>query len=100
LSLVFKRPRANRDLWEIWDYIADDSPDRADDLIATFDTKFRILAGQPELGRRRDELSENLRSLAVGRYVIFYLPIPKGIEVVRVLHGARDMNALFQEDDE
>jgi toxin ParE1/3/4 len=100
LSVVFKRPRANRDLLDICDYIADASRDRADGLIATFDSKFRALSGQPELGRRRDELAENLRSLAVGRYVIFYRSIPKGIEVVRVLHGARDLNAIFQEDDE
>lgn len=100
MPIILKRPRASRDLLEIWSYIADDSYSRADNLIGTFDAKFRLLAGQPELGRRRDELAENLRSLAVGRYVIFYLPVPKGIEVVRVLHGARDLNTIFQEEDE
>ncbi|XSG85853.1 MAG: type II toxin-antitoxin system RelE/ParE family toxin [Methylohalobius sp. ZOD2] len=99
MPVAIKRPRANRDLLEIWDYIANDSLDRADGLIATFDRKFRMLAEQPETGRRREELAENLRSLAVGRYVIFYRPIPNGIEVVRVLHGARDLYAFFPDDD-
>jgi len=36
-----------------------------------------------------------LRSLAVGRYVIFYLPIPGGVQIVRVLHGARDIEAAL-----
>jgi hypothetical protein len=36
--------------------------------------------------------------LAFGRYVIFYLPRKRGIEVVRVLHGARDLKPLFDED--
>jgi toxin ParE1/3/4 len=36
-----------------------------------------------------------LRSLPVGNYLIFYLPIPDGIEVVRVLPGMRDIDAFF-----
>jgi len=30
-------------------------------------------------------------------YVIFYRPISEGIEVIRVLHGGRDIERLFQE---
>jgi len=51
------------------------------------------------MGRLRDELADGLRSFPVGRYVIFYRPIPKGIEIVRVLHGARDLDAIFRSDD-
>jgi toxin ParE1/3/4 len=36
-----------------------------------------------------------LRSLAVGNYLIFYLPVEDGIEVVRVLPGMRDIDAIF-----
>jgi toxin ParE1/3/4 len=52
------------------------------------------------IGVKRNELMPSLRSFVVDRYVIFYLPIPKGIEVVRVLHGARDLNALFTDESE
>jgi toxin ParE1/3/4 len=36
-----------------------------------------------------------LRSLSVGNYLIFYRPLADGIEIVRVLHGARDIDSLF-----
>jgi toxin ParE1/3/4 len=48
------------------------------------------------MGREREELSARLRSFAVGNYVIFYRPAKDGIEVVRILHGARDFPPLFE----
>lgn len=50
------------------------------------------------MGRARDELAAELRSFPFGRYVIFYEPIEDGIDVVRVLHSARDIDAVFGED--
>jgi len=50
------------------------------------------------MGRARDELATDLRSIPFGRYVIFYEPIDDGIDVVRVLHSARDIDAVFGED--
>jgi len=58
--------------------------------------KFHLLAEQPMLGRSRDELAPGLRSIPLGRYVIFYEVIPDGISIVRVLHGARDLGSLFE----
>jgi toxin ParE1/3/4 len=46
------------------------------------------------MGRKRDELISGLRSFPVGRYLIFYSTLPDGIEAVRVLHSARDLDAL------
>jgi plasmid stabilization system protein ParE len=34
---------------------------------------------------------------AFGRYVVFYEPLPDGIDVVRVLHGSRDIDHVFEE---
>jgi len=45
------------------------------------------------MSRRTD-----LRSSPFGRYVIFYTPVHDGIDVVRVLHGARDIDAAFGEE--
>ena len=42
------------------------------------------------------DLRPDLRSLAVGKHVIFYRPSPNGIEVVRVLQGKRDIEATFE----
>jgi len=38
-----------------------------------------------------------MRSFPFGRYVIFYVPLEDGIDVVRVLHSARDIDAVFDE---
>jgi len=97
-SLVL-RPRALADLAAIWAYIAEDSPDRADAFVDLVDSKFQALSRRPGLGRRRTELNPDIRSLAVGRYVVFCLPISRGIEVVRVLHGSRDIESVFTKEE-
>ena len=99
MPIIVKSPRAKTDLAELWDYIADDSEARADEFIETLDRKFCTLAGQPSIGRPRDELETGVRSFPIGRYVLFCRPISDGIEIVRVLHSARDLNALFHPDD-
>ena len=96
---IIKLSRATDDLAEIWDYIADDSETQADLLIDTIDRKLKLLAEQPNLGRSRHELAENMRSLPIGRYVIFYIVMPSCIQVVRVLHGARDLAPIFDADN-
>lgn len=87
---------ARTDLDDIWFYIAQDDVTAADKFIQAVISKFLKLAEWPEIGRQREELSPRLRSLAVGRCVIFYRPMESGIEVVRVLHGARDLPPLFE----
>jgi toxin ParE1/3/4 len=94
------RPRAKSDISEIWDYIADDSEERADSFVDAIGEKIKTLAKNPMMGRSRDELADNLRSWAVTRrYIVFYFPLSDGVEVVRVLHGSRDIENLFQEED-
>jgi toxin ParE1/3/4 len=98
MPLIIRRPRAGADLSEIWEFIADESEAHADAFIDRIDAKFRALAAQPLMGRERADLSPGLRSLAVAPYVIFYEALPNGIAVVRVLHGARDVQAQFEDD--
>jgi toxin ParE1/3/4 len=90
-------PLAQADLDEIWDYVAKDSPSAADRLLARFRAKFVLLAGQPLLGEVRDELRPGVRSFVVGKYVIYYQVAGNRIRVVRILHGYRDVNALFSD---
>jgi toxin ParE1/3/4 len=77
------------------EFIAADDEHCADEFVAIIDEKFRVLAERPSIGRLRNELVEGLRSFPIGRYVIFYLAIPDGIEIVRVLHGARDVDSIL-----
>ena len=103
MPLVIKSVRAERDLMDLWLYIEGRSgEDRANAVLRRINQKLTALAQQPGIGRSRPELGAGLRSLPVGSYIIFYNPIEDGIEVVRVLHGKRDMAAAFgiAEDDE
>jgi toxin ParE1/3/4 len=52
-----------------------------------------MLADNPLAGRARPELAAGIRSFPVGRQVIFYQPTPLSIDVVRVLHGSRDIKS-------
>jgi toxin ParE1/3/4 len=94
---VTRRPQAAADIFEIWDYIADDNVTAADRWVDQLDEQLELLATQPAMGRARDELAPRVRSFPFGRYVIFYQPIDDGIDVVRILHGARDIDAVFGE---
>jgi toxin ParE1/3/4 len=87
-------PAAAADLEEIWLYIAADSVSRADAFLDRIDDRLRLLAVRPHMGRGRPELGEGVHSRAVGRYVVFYRPLSDGIEVARVLHGARDIRSI------
>jgi toxin ParE1/3/4 len=87
---------ASADLEEIWLFIAQDDPDAADRHLRNLVSRFPTLASMPEMERLREELAARLRSFPVGSYVIFYRPIAGGVEIVRVLHGARDLPPLFE----
>jgi toxin ParE1/3/4 len=58
-----------------------------DRLTAAFD----MLLAMPQAGRLRQEFHENLRSFAVEHYVIFYRMVSDGIDILRVVHGRRDI---------
>ena len=92
---VLRTSQAELDRVEIALCIARDNPAAADCLLETIDEKCRLLAQMPEMGRKRPDLAPDLRSLPVGHYVIFYRPAPDGIQVIRVLHGSRDIPALL-----
>jgi toxin ParE1/3/4 len=98
MARITRRPQAAVDILDIWLYIAEDSIEQADRWVDKLDEKLGIMATQPLMGREREALAPSLRSFPFGRYVIFYVPIDDGIDLVRVLHGARDVNAIFSED--
>ncbi|QIR41902.1 type II toxin-antitoxin system RelE/ParE family toxin (plasmid) [Tolypothrix sp. PCC 7910] len=88
---------AKGDLADIWWYVAQNNEPAADAIIDKLMQKFDELLVTPEIGRARTELAPKLRSIPVGKYLIFYRPIAEGIEIVRVIHGARDIESLFEE---
>lgn len=97
MARIIQAPAAEADAIEIWAYIAQDNPDAADRLLNRFDQAFRLLLSQPLLGKSIEEFAPNLRLIPIGNYLIFYRPTKEGIEIVRLLHGARNIGAnLFE----
>ncbi|HWN48398.1 MAG TPA: type II toxin-antitoxin system RelE/ParE family toxin [Xanthobacteraceae bacterium] len=88
---IVRRPQARLDLIEIWGFIADDSEAAADRMLDRIDEVLRMLRDRPLAGRARPELLPELRSFPVGSYVVFYLPLPNGIDLVRVRSGYLDI---------
>jgi len=88
--------RAEADLEEIGDYIAQGSPARALAFVRRLRDRCDALARYPYSGRARPELRPELRSMPTGSYVLFYRPLADGIEVVRVLHGRQDIEDRFE----
>ena len=91
---------AQQDLRDIWRGLAEYSGlDFADRSLATIESKFQLLAQFPRSGRVRDDLLIDLRSYPAGDFIIFYRILEPTVEVVRVLHGRRDIDAIFDESE-
>jgi toxin ParE1/3/4 len=93
-------PAAEHDLQAIRDYIAKDDREAARRFVMRLRDMARMLAGASAIGRARPELGTDIRSFVADHHVLFYRPLSRraGIELVRVLHGARDVDALFSRD--
>jgi plasmid stabilization system protein ParE len=89
-------PQARQDLHEIWEYIARDNIDAADALRDRIYNAIRRLEEMPGMGHGREDLAdETLRVWAVRSYLIIYRPTARPLQVVRILSGYRDIEALF-----
>jgi len=86
---------AQSDLLEAWLFIAEDNPEAADRVLSTIEKEAKTLLVQPLMGRARPELTEGVRSWPTAtRYILYYVPTPEGITVLRVLHHARDIQSV------
>jgi toxin ParE1/3/4 len=87
---------ARGDLLEIWQYIAKDNESAADAMLDRIQRGFEVISQFSHGGTARLELFPGLRSYSVGNYVIYFRPLTNGVEVVRILHGARDAGNAFR----
>lgn len=101
---IRKTPKAKDDLLDLASYIAQENLDAAFRFLDVAESAFNTLAERPEMGTTCDFRSAEAARIRVWSIkgfqslLIFYRPIEDGIEVVRVLHGARDLGALFSDD--
>ncbi len=91
-------PLAARDLTEIWDHIADENLTAAKRVMDRLDAAMRKLSRTPGIGHFREDLCDGReRFFLVYSYLIVYRPSSKPLQIVRVLHAARDVRGILKE---
>ncbi len=95
-------PSIEGELWDIWSFIAKDNPDAATRIIEAIGEKFNTVAAMPRLGVARKYRNPRLRNVRFVPVSGFenYLVLPtdsRGIEVLNVYHGVRDLEQLLEE---
>ena len=97
------RRRADRDIDEIADYIGQHNTSAGRRFIEELWSEFSLLAEYPGVGTIRTGVPRHLRGLrscpvkGFRNYLIFYIPGKEGVEIVRVLHGARNIGRIIRE---
>ncbi len=98
---IFKRPQAERDIEECFVFIAEDNLDTGVFFLVAVEESLEQLAKFPLLGKPRDFADKRFQNIRMWRvkgyekYLIFYQAMETTIEVIRVLHGSRDIEELF-----
>jgi toxin ParE1/3/4 len=104
MTLALKRPQALVDVDEQARWIADDNPDAARRFRKAVEQTLEVLAAMPGVGvgrRYKDPALKGLRMHPVQGFpthLLFYLPLSDGVELVRVLHGWRNIARLFDQE--
>ena len=99
------RSVAEEDLSAAYLHIGAESPEAAERLLDAVESTVRFLLETPLAGRLREFRSaraQDVRSWPVrdfSSYLIFYRPVAEDIEVIRLLHGARDLPLLLDEGE-
>ena len=95
MAAVFFTRQAREDLIDIWLHIAADDPGAADRVLDRLEMAAMNLIENPRMGPARDDIRRGLRYLVSDTYLVLYRIIDGGVEIVRVVHGRRDLFGLF-----
>lgn len=95
MAAVFFSRRAREDLIDIWLHIAADDPGAADRVLDRLELAAMNLIANPRMGPARDDIRPGLRYLVIDTYLLLYRIAESGVEIVRVVHGRRDLFGLF-----
>ena len=102
---IFVSRQARAELAAIWDYIASGNINAADRFLESAQATFQQLTTFPGMGREttfEQPRLKGLRCFPVNGFadlLIFYFAAPGGIQVLRVLHRARNLDSLFTKDE-
>ena len=93
---VILTPQAREDIKQIATYIKEDSPQSSLAFRHTLENIYEVLLELPEIGTARNFHNPEMKGLRMLPVrLIFYRSTPEGLEIVRVIHGARDLPSLF-----
>jgi toxin ParE1/3/4 len=105
MAKINKRPIVIQDLIEQATYIAEDNLDVSDRFLMAAEDTFNFLGTMPAIGRLSGFTPARLadvRQYAIKgfkRFLIFYRVTDDGVDILRVLHGARDVEMLLEGND-
>ena len=91
-------PAAQGDLLKILEYLEGENPDAILKVVDAVDEAMQLLADHPGIGHIRPDLTaQDVRFWTVFRYLVIYRPDTNPLEIVRVLHGSRDLRRLLRD---
>lgn len=94
MGFVHYTNRAKQDLLDIWLWIARDNAALADVVLDRLEQRANKLSQHREIGMARPEIGEGARGLVVERWLVLYRLVDGGVQVVRIVDGARDLRRL------
>ncbi len=106
MSEIRKRPQVIHDLIEIATYIAENNLENSDRFLSAAEETLKQLGQMPQLGKQcqfSHSRLQNIRQIAVKgfrKYLVFYQITATGVEIIRVIHGSRDVRTLLEEDSQ
>lgn len=87
----FLSPQAEADIEAQAEYVAERNPRAATELVEALHRRFALLAEQPRAGMARPDIRPDLRHVVVGNLLALYRLRDGDVEIVRVLHGRRNI---------
>ncbi len=103
MNKVNKRPQVIRDLIEVATYIAADNLDASDRFLMAAESTFQKLAKAPKMGKPCQFSNPRLAGIrqqaikGFRRFLIFYRIADDKVEILRVIHGARDLESILDD---
>lgn len=99
MSRFIIAPSASRDLDRIAEYFLERNVDAGERLFREFNQKCLNLTNFPNIGRSYRHIRPNLRGLPLNGYIILYQAGNNGVEILRVVNGRQNLEALFADKD-
>lgn len=108
MNKVLKTPKAKQDIIDQASYLYNVDPmsDASERFLTAAENAFSRLADFPGVGAAYSSAASSLAGLrrwpipGFRNYLVFYRSVEADVEIIRVLHAARDINAALEEDDD